>query len=149
MFVKRHPKKTGELIRHSNEFIKYMPMDREASSFITPILDFTSRSQMFGEEYISPQQRRMMQSGGTNNDGLVILKKNVNVMKLRKNMLHLNKIGNADIAVILYQHGLKLTHNIGLEHGGSNHVSNLVALCRECHGEKTGMENSVIYFNLI
>ena len=32
-------------------------MDREATSFITPILDFTSRSEMFGGEYISPQQR--------------------------------------------------------------------------------------------
>ena len=68
MFIKRHPKKTGELIRHSNEFIKYMPMDREASSFITPILDFTAKSEMFGAEYISPQQRRMMQSGGSSND---------------------------------------------------------------------------------
>ena len=28
-----------------------------------------------------------------------------------------------------------------LEHGGSNHVDNLVAMCRECHGEKTAMEN--------
>ena len=35
----------------------------------------------------------------------------------------------------------EVDHKIGLEHGGSNHVSNLVALCRECHGEKTGMEN--------
>ena len=86
MFIKRHPKKTNELIRHSNEFIKYMPMDREASSFITPILDFTSKSEMFGAEYTTPQQRRMMQSGGSNNDGLVPVKTKRSVSETKKNM---------------------------------------------------------------
>jgi 5-methylcytosine-specific restriction endonuclease McrA len=28
-----------------------------------------------------------------------------------------------------------------LEYGGSNHIDNLVALCRECHGKKTTIEN--------
>ena len=35
----------------------------------------------------------------------------------------------------------EVDHVQRLEHGGSNEVSNLVALCRECHGEKTAMEN--------
>ena len=35
----------------------------------------------------------------------------------------------------------EVDHVIALEHGGSNHVDNLVALCRECHGRKTTMEN--------
>ena len=141
MFVKRHPKNTGELIRHSNEFIKYMPMDREASSFITPILDFTSRSQMFGEEYISPQQRRMMQSGGTNNDGLVPVKTKRSVSETKKKYVASQqdwKCGHCSNTLSAW---FEVDHKIGLEHGGSNHVSNLVALCRECHGEKTGMEN--------
>ena len=87
MFIKRHPKKTGELIRHSNEFIKYMPIDREASSFINPLLDFTSKSEMFGAEYTTPQQRRMMQSGGSNNDGLVPVKtQKRSVSETKKNM---------------------------------------------------------------
>ena len=36
---------------------------------------------------------------------------------------------------------LEVDHKIRLEHGGSNHIDNLVALCRDCHGEKTAMEN--------
>ena len=28
-----------------------------------------------------------------------------------------------------------------LEYGGSNNVDNLVALCRNCHGKKTAIEN--------
>ena len=35
----------------------------------------------------------------------------------------------------------EVDHKIRLENGGSNHVDNLVALCRDCHGRKTAMEN--------
>ena len=35
----------------------------------------------------------------------------------------------------------EVDHKIRLEYGGSNHIDNLVAMCRECHGEKTTMEN--------
>ena len=35
----------------------------------------------------------------------------------------------------------EVDHTVRLEHGGSNHVDNLVALCRDCHGKKTAFEN--------
>ena len=35
----------------------------------------------------------------------------------------------------------EVDHKIDLQFGGSNHVSNLEALCRNCHGKKTAMEN--------
>jgi hypothetical protein len=35
----------------------------------------------------------------------------------------------------------EVDHVVRLEYGGSNEVSNLVALCRECHGKKTAIEN--------
>jgi 5-methylcytosine-specific restriction endonuclease McrA len=35
----------------------------------------------------------------------------------------------------------EVDHTVRLEYGGSNHIDNLVALCRECHGKKTTMEN--------
>ena len=35
----------------------------------------------------------------------------------------------------------EVDHRTRLDQGGSNHVSNLVALCRNCHGEKTALEN--------
>ena len=38
-------------------------------------------------------------------------------------------------------HTFEVDHKIRLDLGGSNDVTNLVALCRECHGEKTAMEN--------
>jgi 5-methylcytosine-specific restriction endonuclease McrA len=38
-------------------------------------------------------------------------------------------------------HTFEIDHKIRLEHGGDNEVSNLVALCRNCHGKKTAKEN--------
>ena len=35
----------------------------------------------------------------------------------------------------------EVDHKIRLEHGGTNELNNLEALCRECHGQKTAMEN--------
>ena len=35
----------------------------------------------------------------------------------------------------------EVDHKIRLADGGSNHVDNLIAYCRECHGQKTTMEN--------
>lgn len=35
----------------------------------------------------------------------------------------------------------EVDHVQRLDQGGSNEVSNLVALCRECHGQKTSIEN--------
>jgi len=35
----------------------------------------------------------------------------------------------------------EVDHKLRLGFGGTNHISNLVALCRECHGKKTAFEN--------
>ena len=35
----------------------------------------------------------------------------------------------------------EVDHIKRLEYGGGNNVENLVALCRDCHGRKTAMEN--------
>ena len=35
----------------------------------------------------------------------------------------------------------EVDHRVKLEYGGSNDVNNLEALCRECHGKKTALEN--------
>ena len=35
----------------------------------------------------------------------------------------------------------EVDHKIRLDRGGTNEVDNLVAYCRNCHGEKTAMEN--------
>ena len=40
----------------------------------------------------------------------------------------------------LLDYSYEIDHNVPLFAGGSNHMSNLHALCRNCHGKKTIME---------
>ena len=35
----------------------------------------------------------------------------------------------------------EIDHKLRLDRGGDNHINNLEALCRNCHGKKTAMES--------
>jgi len=35
----------------------------------------------------------------------------------------------------------EVDHTVRLDNGGTNNIDNLVALCRDCHGQKTSLEN--------
>ena len=37
----------------------------------------------------------------------------------------------------------EVDHKIRLDRGGDNHVNNLEALCRNCHGKKTSIESMI------
>jgi hypothetical protein len=45
--MRKNPMRAKEMLISSNEYLKYLPVDKTTSSFISPILDFTSR-QEFG-----------------------------------------------------------------------------------------------------
>ena len=82
---------------------------------------------------LSPQQKRMMHSGGGTNKRCVSeTKKKFVASKQNWSCKDCNNQLSA---------WFEVDHVVRLEHGGSNHVDNLVALCRECHGKKTAMEN--------
>ena len=145
LFVKREPRKTKDLMRHSADFIKYMPIDREAAGLIHPIMDFTSKREFFGSEYISPQQKRMMQSGGTNDVYNNFQNKpqrhKRSVSETKKKFVAASQHWQCGHCSNELSAWFEVDHKLKLEDGGSNHVDNLVALCRECHGKKTGLEN--------
>ena len=48
------------------------------------------------------------------------------------------KCGNCESQL---DHTFEIDHKTRLEYGGGNDVQNLIALCRNCHGKKTAMEN--------
>jgi 5-methylcytosine-specific restriction endonuclease McrA len=142
--IKKNPAKAGEILSASNDYVKYLPVDKSTSSIIAPVLDFTSRQQFGGSEIdsfsaplVDPRQRsaetKMMGSGKK------ATKRSVSETKKKFVASNQNwrcgKCGNQLTA------WFEVDHKIRLEYGGSNHVDNLVALCRECHGEKTTMEN--------
>jgi 5-methylcytosine-specific restriction endonuclease McrA len=152
--IQKNPSKAREMISNSNEYLKYLPVDQGTTSMLAPILDFTAK-QSFNQEHrnqgysggtnnpilglSSPSETRILNSGLTGSDGTKATKRSVSETKKKFIASRQNwKCGDCGEQLNAW---FEVDHKIRLEYGGSNHVDNLVALCRECHGKKTTMEN--------
>jgi hypothetical protein len=166
VLFKKNPDRARDLVFTSNEYLKYMPVDKNASSILNPILDFTSKYSgsssgaasysEFGNPILnlssdnrgggrqSYAEARITKSGvpviGAS-DGTQVKATKRSVSETKKKYVAAQqgwKCGNCNKQLPAW---FEVDHKIRLEHGGSNHIDNLVALCRDCHGEKTAMEN--------
>lgn len=146
IMIKRNPLQTKNMLLYTNNMIKYMPIDKSSIDMISPIFDLSTKSGGFmaglnselnpGYNYnptlVAQQQRHML-------SGQKPVKRSVSETK-KKYVASMQdwKCGQCNKKLT---HTFEVDHKIRLEHGGGNDVTNLVALCRECHGEKTAMEN--------
>ena len=64
-----------------------------------------------------------------------------NVSSLTKKIIASNQSWKCGICNEIMDYAYEVDHHIPLFKGGSNDVSNLIALCRNCHGKKTIVEN--------
>jgi hypothetical protein len=148
---KKNPDNAKQMLLTSNEYIKYLPIDRNATSMLSPILDFTAKHSFAGAsaaypvvEMPDPSQsraQRMMQSGGGGASQQGVGKTKRSVSETKKKFVASRqgwKCGDCGDQLNAW---FEVDHKVRLEYGGSNHVDNLLALCRECHGKKTTMEN--------
>jgi hypothetical protein len=148
---KKNPDNAKQMLLTSNEYIKYLPIDRNATSMLSPILDFTAKHSFAGAsaaypvvEMPDPSQsraQRMMQSGGGGVSQQGVGKTKRSVSETKKKFVASRqgwKCGDCGDQLNAW---FEVDHKVRLEYGGSNHVDNLLALCRECHGKKTTMEN--------
>ena len=137
LFIRKHPNHSKSLFVHANDLIKYMPIDKEAGNLLSPILDLSTKSYFTSEvceEPLKHQQQRIMTSGGKPGTKRSVSETKKKFVASQQGW----KCGNCDKQLTAW---FEVDHKVRLEYGGSNEVSNLVALCRECHGEKTTMEN--------
>ena len=141
LLLKKNPVQGKNLLLYANNMIKYMPIDRSTMDMISPVFDFTSGSQRsFMESFNDiqpspyvPEERRILTSGKSGT------KRSVSETKKKYVASQQNwKCGHCDNQLNAW---FEVDHKIRLEHGGGNDVQNLVALCRECHGKKTALEN--------
>jgi hypothetical protein len=157
LLIKRDPLQCKKILFHANNVVKYMPIDKSSMDMLSPIIDFTSRGGgsnngtgisgfMHGlNGSINPQQnnfeRKMMQSGLERGSevGTKATKRSVSETKKK----YVASIQNWCCGKCNKQlnHTFEIDHKTRLEYGGTNEVDNLIALCRNCHGEKTAMEN--------
>lgn len=150
LFLKRNPHDSKKVFYHANEYIKYLPIDKNAKDILTPVFDFTksmsdntSSSSSSATSSTYPQFNRMLQSGQTQKFSSSSTSSSTkrSVSETKKKYIAAQqqwKCGHCSIQLPAW---FEVDHINKLEHGGSNHITNLIALCRECHGKKTTLEN--------
>ncbi len=136
---------------HANNMVKYMPINKTSMNMINPIMDFTMNDQTGGGgggggegtrtgafmssfmDSNNMNEKRILQSGKK------ATKRSVSETKKKFVASQQNwKCGDCQNQLTAW---FEVDHIERLEYGGGNDVGNLVALCRECHGKKTAMEN--------
>lgn len=135
--LKSNPSKAGEIISTSNDYIKHLPVDKDTSTILTPIFDITNVANRYGA--IPNSNNSLAQPNMVNGGNSKATKRSVSETK--KKFVASNQNWQCGGCRKQLNAWFEIDHNVRLEHGGSNHVDNLVALCRECHGKKTTIEN--------
>ena len=122
--LKRNPTKGKDMLLYANNYIKYLPIDRNSMDMLSPIVPQTSG-------FCSEQKVLTSGRGSTKRS----------VSETKKKYIASSqdwKCGNCRNQL---DHTFEIDHKVRLEYGGGNDVQNLIALCRNCHGKKTASEN--------
>jgi|TARA_B110000967_G_C18847873_1_gene542973 hypothetical protein len=145
ILLKKNPANAQNIITTSNEYLKYLPIDKNTTSMLSPILDFTSKHGFSGgggggrHPMVQVPNAQMRSEDILNRSGKKATKRSVSETKKKFVASRQNwKCTGCNEQLNAW---FEVDHKIRLEYGGSNHVDNLVAMCRECHGQKTTIEN--------
>lgn len=139
LLLKRNPSQGKNMLLYANNVVKYMPIDKSSLELFSPIIDFTSNQgggfmETFNNiEHTSSQEKRLLSSGKTGTKR--------SVSETKKKYIASQQDWKCSHCTSQLNAWFEVDHKVRLEHGGGNDVHNLVALCRECHGKKTAMEN--------
>lgn len=129
LFLKKYPNRTQSLISSVSGLITHLPIDRESGDLLQPFIQSYNET-----EIMKPQMKRIIQSGGNNNNKR-------SVSETKKKYVAANQDWKCGKCRKQLPAWFEVDHKIRLDSGGTNHVDNLIALCRNCHGEKTALEN--------
>lgn len=145
--LKRNPTRSKDMLLYANNYVKYLPIDKNSMDMLSPIIDFTgsnsNSNQSFMESFngISSQTPDFFNSNEQKilNSGRGGTKRSVSETK--KKYIAANQDWKCGHCQNQLDHTFEIDHKIRLEYGGGNDVQNLIALCRNCHGKKTASEN--------
>jgi hypothetical protein len=140
LFMKKYPSQSHNLVSHANGIIKYMPIDKEASDLLSPLLNMSGGNSGGNGYMMSPQEKRILSSGGGNVTTTQKATKR-SVSETKKKYVAAQQGWNCGGCKKQLPAWFEVDHKVRLDNGGSNNVDNLVALCRDCHGKKTAFEN--------
>jgi hypothetical protein len=115
----RNPSESVNTLNALNQYVNVMPIDKNTKGMMGPLLN-------------SPAVNRLMQPSKTNKRS---------VSETKKKFIASNQNWKCGECKEMLKAWFEVDHIQRLDQGGSNDISNLVALCRNCHGKKTSMEN--------
>ena len=141
LFIKKHPDESKGMLTHANNLIKYMPVDKNTADLISPLFDLTKTQQNLQEltgggvnsQHSTPQMKRMMGSGQQSSKR--------SVSETKKKYVASQQNWTCAGCKEQLKASFEVHHKRDLRFGGTNHISNLEALCRNCHGNKTMLSN--------
>ena len=142
LLLKKNPIQGKKMLYYTNNLVKYMPIDKSSMDMLSPIFDFTNSNEynndgsfMEGLNDIPTNkgERRMLNSGKNTTKR--------SVSETKKKYVAARQDWKCGDCQSQLDHTYEIDHKIRLEYGGSNEPTNLIALCRNCHGKKTAMEN--------
>jgi hypothetical protein len=133
LFLKKYPNDTRTLLQSAGGVIKQLPIDKNTKDILTPFIT--------NPQYIKPQIKRMLNSGNNMNNINNINKMKRSVSETKKKFVASQQNWNCGMCLKQLPAWFEVDQKVRLDSGGSNNVDNLVALCRDCHGKKTSMEN--------
>jgi 5-methylcytosine-specific restriction endonuclease McrA len=132
LFLKKYPNEAGSMLSSASSVIRNLPVDKDAGELFAPLLDITKVATSSSIEN-NHAESRILSSGKSSTKRCVSETKKKYVAAQQG-----WKCGHCQIQLPAW---FEVDHKVRLESGGSNHVDNLVALCRDCHGKKTALEN--------
>jgi 5-methylcytosine-specific restriction endonuclease McrA len=143
--LKKNPSQSKNMLLYANNFIKYMPINKSSMDMLSPIFDFTStnNNKTFMEKLnhnINPMYNPILRNQPTQINQMIKPTKR-SVSETKKKYVASNQDWKCAQCKNKLTHTFEIDHRTRLELGGSNDVSNLIAMCRECHGQKTAFEN--------
>lgn len=146
ILLKRNPTQGRNLLLCANNFVKFMPIDKNSMDMLSPIVDFTSKNQDNNNEcsFMETFNGINLSSGFCGDKRIQSSGKGAtkrSVSETKKKYVASNQDWQCGHCQAQLDHTFEIDHKVRLEYGGGNDVQNLIALCRNCHGKKTSSEN--------
>ena len=147
IYLKRSPQNRREFFENANGYIKFLPIDRQTTSILAPIIDFTGKAlnDSLNTNYVSTKHNNLSQYSNLTGQQKKILNNSKttkrSVSETKKKYVASSQDWKCKHCNIKLPGWFEVDHVKKLEYGGSNNVENLEALCRDCHGKKTALEN--------
>jgi 5-methylcytosine-specific restriction protein A len=129
VFIKKNPAESNSMLKHASSIIQYMPIDSNSKDLLIPLFKMAKNSsdrpvQIQTNSYPLPVEIKTTKRSVSETRKKYVASSQGWACK------HCNQMLDATF---------EIDHKIELQHGGTNDVSNLEALCRNCHGKKTMM----------